>query len=286
MAGETPNAANSRRRPTNWNDDRNTNKYYASAQTSVMEGRTGGDAVVNPQTPQMRPQGADIRTTDKYYASMPSAPTAQQIAQAAKKPGKAPPVMGTARQVAHAQASHPLMILSKDEINVVLGNAIDQVRSHGLAVVDVAEDLVTRARTALDLMITRQSLTEDEGRAIQFSKLVADPMPATTVRVPEALNVDPLEFLNRDDSAEVAAQQALVAADPNAHVRQVTEDKTAEVDEGDWMDVEAAAVVPPVPPEVPPVAAPAAVEVPVEAPVNAAKPVVARVRGKRSGRGS
>jgi hypothetical protein len=256
MAGETPraNKAQQQRRKLSYNDDRSTGKYYASGNPSVVNNTpadTNGRPGEQPQAHANNTAKQDERSADKkYYANpVPPAPTAQQAARARQTPGKAPlpanrqqqprqkqqpqyagvPGVYTIREVAHIA---PVMRLLPSALT---GSAI---------VIEVPDDkpeVLRRARAALDMLVTREEITEDQARDVRFSKrsfVVKEAAAAPAIdfsKPPEPRGdavqeddslLDPLAVLNGTQSVEENFLD--VSADVNAVEAVVTEEPATE----------------------------------------------------------
>jgi hypothetical protein len=195
MASETPGGA--RRRPLAWKDDRSTNKYYGSGQKSAVGGQPAGETGnAEPAPPAKRPPWRDDRSTDKYYASPKQAPTAQQ---AARKLGPAARLAPGPRR-APADPNAAMTVAAPGDINGVLAEVVARLNAgESPVVVYVAAGetaLLRRARAALDLLVAREVVTEEQGRDVRFS-YTGEPAKATTPPRPEVgpALVDPAAFL-------------------------------------------------------------------------------------------
>lgn len=215
MAGETPGAAKARRSKVGWNEDRSTNKVYASGNVSALgDARTVADSTLKPgqeptpalNTPTVR---ADDKSADKYYAeggsnrARPAAGTRRpQPTPAVKKLGP-PPALGR-------PARPPFTILDVTDVNPVVRDAVARVKEGQEVTVTVragAADLLRRARTAVELAVTREDITEDQGRDIRFGYAAAPaapppPAPPAPPPAPKAPEDDPLAFLAGDIDAD------------------------------------------------------------------------------------
>lgn len=226
MAGETPGAHNacSNRRPLRWQDDRSTNKIYASGSTSALgAGRTVSDSVLKPgdqpaavPTPRLK---TDDKSADKYYANGgsdrvrgPQQAAAEKAARRGLAVPAAAPVLGVAGR---RPAVTTLSVRTKEDVRTVLDALVPRLQSGetGLVVTVAAgaSNLLHRTRSALDLLVTREVITEDQYREVRLSyepaaaekvalaAAVGVPATTATVRTEDNEDVaDPLAFLSGD----------------------------------------------------------------------------------------
>lgn len=217
MAGETPNAhkQQQQRKKLNWNEDRSTNKIYASGDRSAIGGGTVSDSVLKPgQKPVANPtptQKADDKSADKYYANGGSDRRKFGKPQAAKLGG--PPKLGVSQPRPKA-APAATVINSKEDINPVLEGVVTRLKDGVTGVVvSVAagnNDLLKRTRAAMDLLVTRETITEDEYREVRLSyepaaAKAAPPAPSGEAAADEAVDVDPADFLSGKSDVEEPA---------------------------------------------------------------------------------
>lgn len=228
MAGETPGAANvNRRRKLNWNEDKNTNKVYASGDISALGDqsvadsvrRTSGEQPMGVPTPVLR---ADDKSADKYYANGASQRVrGPQVAAGQKKLGPAPQ-LGPAKP--KQVTGRHIVIADKDQIAAALESVVDRLKG-GERPVPVyikkgENQVLKRTRAALDMLVTRERITEDEYRDVRLSYELDEAVAAVaaklgevvvekTVSVDEADAVDPLAFLNSDEGDEKVDVEAV-----------------------------------------------------------------------------
>lgn len=229
MAGETPGAANAnKRRKLNWNEDKNTNKVYASGDISALGDqsvadsvrRTAGEQPLGVPTPAFR---ADDKSADKYYANGGSGRVrGPQVAAGQKKLGPAPQLGQPARP--KQVTSRHIVIADKDQIAAALESVVDRLKG-GERPVPVyikkgENQVLKRTRAALDMLVTRETITEDEYRDVRLSYELDEAVAAVaaklgevvvekTVNVDEADAVDPLAFLNSDADDEKVDVEAV-----------------------------------------------------------------------------
>lgn len=229
MAGESPGAKRHQqqkktgRREIPFNEQRSSDKYYKSKQKSVigttMSDRKGrpGDPVKPIPTPKLG-RSSDIPTTadKKYYAPQPQAPTVQQIQAEARKRSKLP---GKASKLPSKlprgiSAHDELRIDSREDVQPVMDALLERLDGTPITVYLSSKKLSMRARTALDLMVTREQISEDQARDVQFTVVESvaaqtvpsfdfsapPPMPSETVSADadddEGFCVDPLDVLS------------------------------------------------------------------------------------------
>lgn len=175
MASETPGGSQRRpRRP----DDRSTDKYYASGDKRAIQNQPE-----QPQPQQPAPRRVarpDDRSTDKYYKEqVPQAPTAQQLA---KGLGKVPALQGVAKGERvpmgepRRRAPDPGASLTIDdphEINGVLQEVVSRLRSGQTDIVVYVQQgnqaLLRRTRAALEMLVTREVITEEQYHDVRLS---------------------------------------------------------------------------------------------------------------------
>lgn len=212
MAGETRGAGNHRdpnkpRRKAFQSDlTRSADQaYYRSGDKSVISKRSkDGTTSQAPGTASAKPRRKAVQsdlpqTSDqKYYAAPALAPTKQQLAararadaQAGRRPA-ARQAPGSVTQQAPRAAVAParmaqapvravgstltLRIRTKEEIHPIIdrvGELLNEGRDDIIVEVPKGE-LTRRARAKLDTLITREIITEDQGRDVRFSAYDAD----------------------------------------------------------------------------------------------------------------
>lgn len=234
MAGETPNANRvNNRRKLRWSDDKSTNKIYASGDVSALGTHvTSADSTLKPgQKPAGIPTPvvkADDKSADKYYAEGGSKRVrGPQVAAGQKKLGP-PPALGVKHPRVKALAAAvpnrngTLLINSTDEMNGVLAAVVDRAINGPTPVLVCVKrgdnNLLKRARAAMELLVAREVLTEEQYHDIRLSydmgaeeqaavaAKLGVPTAITTVATEdnESVAMDPLAFLNGDDDGEPA----------------------------------------------------------------------------------
>jgi len=300
VAGETPSAHEaSRRRRLRWQDDKSTDKIYASGNRSAVgnqspsEQRSGG--TVNPT------QKADDKSADKYYAEGGS--DRRKVTAARKALGPPPKLAlkpGPREPAPRARTDGPLEVTEPSQINGVMAAVVSRLQSgEANIVVSVQKGntpLLNRVRVALDMLVTRETITEDQARDVRLSYTAPaasfpppEPAPGPAIRVEDNEEVaDPLAFLNGEiaDPETAVSTEAVtpVEVDTTNDPLPATAETAAKIetpadddedsDFGKPRAVEPVAAVSDVTTEVP---AEAVTPEPVEEP---------RKRGRRSGRGS
>lgn len=235
MAGETPGAAASRRRRLPWAEDRSTNKIYASGDISALgDNTTVADSPLKPgQVPAANPTPvirADDRSADKYYAHGGSQRVrGPQVAkqQKAAKLGPPPPLAPTrSKRPATPTVRELNTVATKDDINGVLVGIADRLRAGETGIVlfvkHGASDLLKRTRAALELLVTREVLTEEQYHEVRISYEAAPtetaelnavfgpPAPTKTVRTEDNESIDdPLAFLGGGDDEPPVSTDAV-----------------------------------------------------------------------------
>lgn len=321
MAGELPGAGDARKKkqqnnkkPLRWQDDKSTDKIYASKQVSALgQNRSVADSTLKPgqepagiKTPVMK---ADDKSADKYYAEGGS--QRPRVGAAGQKKLGPAPQLGVPKkgEKPRRAAGGKLLVQAKEDISGVMEQVVDLLNggNDGIVVYIQAGDsgLLRRTRAALDLLVTREKISEDMSRDVRLSyELSADeqagvaeklgvPTAKETVRTEEneTAVVDPLDFLNGLGGAD--PEDPVVDTSPITDAQDVdtSGDTTTEVvdeddDDNDFLKPKVEEVVA-APPVVDQVFTPDAAEVnlgaPVEAPVEEATP---KKRSRRSGRGS
>lgn len=252
MGSELPGGQRKKRKVP-WNDDRGTNKIYASGEISALgNNRTVADSTLKPgEEPPIAgnatpTQKADDKSADKYYANGGSSRKKTTAAglkkqKADNKLGKAPTLAREKTQPKRFDPNAPLVISLKEHINGVLSAAIEKVKGGEPVTVFIAKgesQLLKRTRANLDLLVTREVLTENEYREIRIAyatdgteEVAPPPVPAETKRVVSEFAGDPLDFLNGDDADEVFDTSRLtqtVVVDTTADVKDA---ETAAIEE-------------------------------------------------------
>ncbi len=184
-------------------------KYYASGNKSVIHRTIADSKLVDRHllTPNATPKAVDPRystssdmknaSSDKYYANNKE-PTPQPVAM----PGAIPTHAQTLPPMPAPGPAAIINILTKTDLPLGLERVLAALQQ-GQAAVQVAlgsTDLVTRFRTALELAVGREAITEDQARDV----LIGLAPPAATPPTLEELNDPALqqsarEFLDEED---------------------------------------------------------------------------------------
>lgn len=217
MASETPGGLRPRRRASAL-DSRSTDKIYRSGDVSTVKSTAAdstlkpGEKVKSKAVPTKRK--VDERSTDRYYRELTVPAGTVPAPVVSRKKIVAPP-----KPAVPAGDIAKLVILSEADVKVVIEQATTFAQSNRAPVtVHIANgqaELLRRARTQLELLVTRQALTEDDSREIKFVYLAKPAVPTEfidppTPPVPTETKVaasdikDPLEFLNADMVEEPA----------------------------------------------------------------------------------
>lgn len=279
-----------RRKPTPRRvDDRSTDKTYRSADVSTVkptmsDGRAAG-AVPTPRK-------VDDRSTDKYYADL-----TQPKPAVASKPVRGGRTMADlTRQTRRAPAAPPAIaghyIGSRADVSRIVEGAAVAAADQPVTVMIKGgdSDLLRRARTHLDLLVTRDSVTEEVARDIKFAYVgidLASP-PVVTKTKKADVPVDDIDafLLPGNDSGD---DDGMVDTTPT-EVKEVTLDSkddvlAVETEDNDFLNPQSQESVPaflePIP-ETVPTTEPAPTEtVPVHTP-----PTGTQRPGRRGGRGT
>ncbi len=219
MAGETPGASNARnnKRKMRWEDDKSTNKIYASGNVSAIGNQTAADSVLKPgQKPKpiaTPTQRTDDKSADKYYAEGGSARPRSSAQAGVKKVLGPPPKLAAAPKNARQRGNIGMTITTKEQVVEVIDEVVSLLQDGGTNIVVTIKagesDLLKRARAALDMAVTREKITEDEYREVRLSydtsvteqasiaEKLGVPQAKETVRTEdnETTDVDPLAFL-------------------------------------------------------------------------------------------
>lgn len=226
MAGETPGANAARRKKLPWQDDKSTNKIYASGDISALGTQTAADTVKKPEgqagvpTPVVR---ADDKSADKYYANGGSSRVrGPQAALGQKKLGPPPKLGVTApKPMVNHNPSSKLFVGDQTQINGVLQQLVEQLKAGSTAVVLSVKkgdsNLLRRTRASLEMLVTREVITEDMYHEVRLSyeqdAVLPLPEPKATVQVPTNDTIgDPKDFLDSDDDEETIDTSPLPAA--------------------------------------------------------------------------
>ncbi len=299
MAGETPGANRASRRRLPWNEDKSTDKIYRSGNVSAINKKVIADSVLKagqkPKPIVTPKQSVDDKNADKYYANGGS-DRVRFNKKAAKR-----------NTAAKAKPLVDLFIDSPDGVIPVLEAAAEKASAGAQVVVTVKQGdsaLLRRTRTALELMVTREALTEAAYHSIRLAYALppkAEPVrgeAANAVLIDEAVDPAAKDELEAILSADVIEQEKLVdalppepevvpepkaepAAEPEASPAAVEDD----TDLGDLVDqTEAAPETPAEVAEAPPEPV-AGTEVPDETPAEAPAHGPRR-QSRRGGRGS
>ncbi len=222
MAGEIHNFdSNKKRKRPKWSDDRSSDKYYDSGDKSAVGDQSSADSSVKPGE---KPRGVkhvgpkqDDRRADKYYANPTQpAPTKQQLERGLGKP---PRLVGERRAAEekrqpraakHARGS--VTLKDQSEVNGAMQDIAERLNSGEAAIVVYVErgnsQLLRRARAALEMLVTREVITEDQYRDVRLSYTLGEgetaalneklgpPVPRETVSVDDSEDVGDLDFLS------------------------------------------------------------------------------------------
>lgn len=228
MAGETPGANASRRKKLPWADDKSTNKVYASGEISAIGPQTAADSVKRADgqagvaTPVVR---ADDKSADKYYAAGGSQRVrGPQVAAGQKKLGP-PPKLGIQPKtmVDRPGPNTKLHVDDQTQINGVLGHLVERLKGGATSVVLSVKagdgQLLRRTRASLELLVTREVITEEQYHEVRLSyeqtAVLPPPEPQAVVAVPDDAAIgDPKDFLNADSDDEDTIDTSAVAAPP------------------------------------------------------------------------
>ncbi len=199
MAGETKGANTSRRKPLSWDDDRSTDKIYASGNVSAL-----------------------------------GTPTAarSEISRVRDRPSVAAP------QVPQNRGSDLLLVNSAGDVQPVLERLCSRLReSDAKQVVYIKagdQKLLQRFRTALELAVTRQDINEEmyNDVTLSFSQARAAalpvPTPTTTKRADMGTPDDPLAFLHSDTPDEEDTNDAVNSSAVSPTVVDTSDDDEAD----------------------------------------------------------
>jgi hypothetical protein len=323
MAGETPGAdaarrADRRRRLSP--SGGSANKYYASGSPSVLGEQSAADSRQKPGE-QPKPIGTprfrqDDRSTDKYYRDKnlpkgPKAPAAVPASRPRRPLGPPPTRLGTVKVPRTNEQG--VVVTSLEEARA----AVDEVRNrlvNGENAVFVffpegkeGSRLLRRVRAGVEMLVTREEISEDQGRDVQYRYLVggapppghgAGAAPTTAAGTPtvtkeanqedaDLAHVDPLAFLANPPPEETVdttpqdRQEVTPTGDGGLEVTKIPDDAPPEDDFGadnSFLDAQ---------PPAEPVPEPAAVEVDEPAAGAEAPPETRQNRkSRRSGRGT
>ena len=238
MAGETPgaNQHHQKRRKLPWNDDRSTDKIYASGNPSALgDYRSASDAQANGVvTPTQR---ADDKSADKYYAVGGS--NRRKITAAAGTPrpklGPPPPRLAPATRALQPPpkpktlTTGGLIVTDKSEVNGVLQEVIAKLQAGQAPLVLYVKagdnNLLKRTRAALELLVTREIITEEQYHDVRLSyepsekakaEIAAEigapaPAPVDTVSTDDNESADLDAFLSGEDVEEPVVDTAPAA---------------------------------------------------------------------------
>jgi len=217
-------------------DTNNADRYYRSGTPSVFAGQPvdsttmkPGEAIM-PGPPTNLASLADLndKDTDRYYRSKDRKPTPQQVA--ALKTGRPGghrvkigdiPVNGMA--TVPSRVPGQLMLTDAREVDAVVHSAVNMVPT-GPVTIHVFGDnaLVMRLRTRLEMLVTRETITEDQYRDIAIlgrgpaHVLKETRTPDEIYGAPVANGEgsekpvlgDPMDFLKTDEVEEEAIPEA------------------------------------------------------------------------------
>lgn len=237
MAGETPgadmaNQARADRRKRLTPNDRNTNRYYASGNASALDStRTVADSTLkHGQTPKPIPTpkyNKDDRNANKYYADPkhtklqgPVKPRKGVHAQKPQPRGQKPlgpaPKLGTIK----VGKRTGLVILDPKQVVDAVGEVRDRL-NQGEAPVTVhikAGDsrLLRRMRASVEMLVTREEITEEQGRDVVYEYLPADSTPEMTpegVEIPAETKSADVDVSNLDFEAILSGRAPMPQAE-------------------------------------------------------------------------
>lgn len=271
MAGETPNGdKNSKRRKVRWQDNRSADKYYSSGQNSVISDQSQADTSstkVGTDNGKIN-LSTDDRSADKYYAEGGSKRVRGAIKAAQERKARAlqniinlkklPNLQIPVAQPIKAAGSNPVA----DTIDGIVKRLLAGETGITLLVPHGDKDMLRRMRAALELRVTREDITEDQGREVRIAyasqeptKTVEDqlgevkPRGETAVPVEEVFSGDVRDFLNAEEPEVTPAVLAVTEVDTTNDV--VSSPVAAEESDDDGADNTFAATTPVTQPEVP-----------------------------------
>lgn len=243
MAGETPDASRigkqrqqkkTGRRLTHL-DEKKTDKYYASGQKSVInnspsDSRGGVNAV--PQANNVGFGPLDERSADKKYYKERQLPSQKPVARHLAK------AMAAQQSPMQAQAVSQLMIRVGLDVNPVMDEVVRRLQNGETnVIVGVAQALVRRARTKLETLVTRELITEDQGRDVQFSKLVGElETPAVDLSQPPAIPTETVETESNESDVDIdsiLSGETTLDDGPSTAPQDYLEDTVDDVDDVD-----------------------------------------------------
>lgn len=239
MAGETRGASAANRNKRRKLQDRSANKYYASNMVTTQRQpvgpqrpKTKGELPPKKKRPVLQGH-AQTRSADVYYAAQAEAPTAQQkhlIAQNKRKEAKILPQTKAAETTVASARTVPLI----DEICQRLRTGDEVIRYE----LDMA--VIRRIRSALDLMVTREELTEDDyRRVVLVKKPSAAPAAELSVQTrPELPTLPPiLEPQRLDLETEKVAEEPNepVPVSVDSSLAEGQQEPESEEEDDDWL---------------------------------------------------
>jgi hypothetical protein len=237
MGSELPGG---NKRKTKWSDNRSADKYYASGNLTTQNQGSQDSVKSNTQHTQAPLPKREDRSADKYYRNtVPKGKTREQAAADLRKSIKQhPPIRAVTPQRPHiVPVSTESSKFNGTQVSEIIDNAIAKLHSGVnpviITVPQGAADLLKKLRTAAELRVTREEITEDEFQSLRFvyeqsevSKNKLDivfgpPQPTSEVstKVNEDVEDDSLSFLTGanpvlddpivDTSAQVPTEQVV-----------------------------------------------------------------------------
>jgi hypothetical protein len=216
VASEFPQG--NRRRPINWRDDTNTDKYYAATEVSAIAGsRNAADSPLKPgEEPQAIPTPTyrlDETNTDKYYRDggvRNRAGDRRRLAAAGDgdvgdKADKRKAQVDKQIKSQRLSVARDLIVLTADDVRDVVDRAAQKVAA-GPVVVHVRagdRNLLNRTRAAVEMLVTRETISEDQGRDIRLAYL-PDPKTGLTAPSPEVTRQVPKDNVDVPHDLDVA----------------------------------------------------------------------------------
>ncbi len=186
MAGETEFAAQIRQRERaklSHLDNNDGNKPYRSGDVAITNAAGGAILPLDwslgapPQAapPPVRLAHLDDRSTDKYYRAQPVRTVPLER------------LPGSLRRFTQAATVNQYHIAETTDVNPVVASACNVAAQGTPVTLTVASQpgLMMRARTALDLAVTRETLTAEQARLVRLLEVA--PAPARRASLAEAV---------------------------------------------------------------------------------------------------
>jgi hypothetical protein len=173
-------------------DQTSADRYYRSSNVSVLPATPSHKLAVEQHQKVMAKEqpSSDImneRDADAKYYRNPGQPRQLRRLRGGKMIRNHPlPEQGSQTQpVRHPQSVHPYAISDRATIDDVLSSAIMAVRGgQTRVIVQVANGLSLAVTTRLDMMVTRQRITEDERHRVAIQLLPKEKPPVTKSKAP------------------------------------------------------------------------------------------------------